>query len=809
MKIRDFAILGIILCGLQTGAFAGAQWTVVIPEEYRGEAAIRIGLEELTETGEQLGITISGCSETESVSGNLIIIGDENLNRYAAKAVQSGKVQLAGMQDEQGFEIVSGGSGDERLIVVAGGSVLGDIYGLYWVWDRLRVHKEIPVINVKRTPYLRIRHVNAENKQSLRTALRYTATWVSGGNVLNLIPWDSEPEKTKNEENRRQLQKLIDCAHDLHLKYMSTCDEITYLPSFFEEFNASLSPDDPALWKALQEKYRRLFTAVPTLDGMRIRTGELTRIFDNYQAYDVMHDRGDSGWSLEDTYRTFVQKMHEVVVGEFDKIYFHRTWVTTANEQHSSAEVYGKIFTNQVPTKNLYLSPYMSLADRWFYQPYNPTFNVTPHNMVVLLSTLDYHAHAGVEIFPTFPGPYYQGGLEKILKPANSNLKGTHFGTPAHEGWDTWSLTAYTAFRLSWYPYENLRDIAKDYASIYYGPRVADTMAEILMFSPQAYKNGVYIKPVAEGIRGNTLPHLRLTTFPVQGFTDLDKGKAHLDWLYATMFKPCENRQDEALAYLDSGHQSIQEMCRLFNEIDPIIEDRDLAQKTGEMLQLARLLIESNQLYVSNCFAYFNYRKNPTSDNRERLAQQYALLQDTVERFLAAPGCIYRVFGIEQLMDAIDHALRNLDEAEAVLAKALDPDAIERAISEQRELHKKAIDTYAGQAKKFLYWEGFVDGRDILMINGETAEIKHIQSDPIVSVRCEFECPLPEKEVTVILEDLESRDIHPFVLEQPCGDNNYTARVYIYDAPGGSGWFKFNLYYVDETPEKLKMQTPW
>ena len=104
-------------------------------------------------------------------------------------------------------------------------------------------------------------------------------TWVSGGvSVNHLVPWNSDAEAATNAKNRVELKKLIDYAHRLHLKYLVYEDEFSYHPSLLAEFGATLSPQDPAFWDALQAKYRRLFQAMPEIDGIRIRTGELTPV---------------------------------------------------------------------------------------------------------------------------------------------------------------------------------------------------------------------------------------------------------------------------------------------------------------------------------------------------------------------------------------------------------------------------------------------------------------------------------------------------------------------------------------------------
>lgn len=63
--------------------------------------------------------------------------------------------------------------------------------------------------------------------------------------------------------------------------------------------------------------------------------------------------------------------------------------------------------------------------------------------------------------------------------------------------------------------------------------------------------------------------------------------------------------------------------------------------------------------------------------------------------------------------------------------------------------------------------------------------------------------------VTVIPHDIESRPMHPFVLEQPSPENDFTVKIYLDDMPGGNGWMIFDLYYIPESPESLGLQIPW
>jgi hypothetical protein len=787
-----------------------ARWTICVEPSFAADKAVMAAVEDLQENGRQYGLSFEVSPEPPATLAHAIIVGDATRNPVTARLVSQDVVRLEGATHPQAYEIRTCRLADGPLMVVAGGSLLGDVYGLYWVWDRMRVFGGMTDIDETRSPALPIRLAMVGDKAAIHNALRYTANWISGSNIPDLVPWDVEPEASRNAQNRRDLKNLIALAHDLHMKFLATSDEFSYHPALLQEFGATLDPADPALWHALQAKYRRLFRALPEVDGVQIRTGELTRVTGTYRAFDVMHGAPESKWTLEERYRTFVIKMHQVVVGEFDKIYFHRTWVTNVTEQHSDPEVYKRIFTDEVPTKNLYLSPYLSAADRWYYQPFNPTFNLTPHNMLVLLAHLDYHAAKPTDVFPSFPGQYHQEGLRTILAPSKSNVKGAHFGIPRESGWDTITLTAYTDFRLAWDPDTDLRVIAEDFASIYFGRALAPQMAEILLLSYQAYKDGIYIKPVAESLRDNTLPHLRCGTFVLEGIPDIDKGKAHIEWLKSSMYDPSKGRTGEAIECLARGRDAAVRMCELYRAVSPEAADAALARKVEASLETTRLLVETNTMYVRTCLAYFDYRDNPCEEKREFLARTVDALKSSRADFMRVPGFGYALLGIDQLIVNVDEALDDLARAEATLDAAPDEDGVRRAIETRQTEYANALDALLGEAVKFLRWRGRVDGRDLLSIRGETLTVKHIQWDHLDSVEYQFFEGLPDREVTVLIRDVESRPSHPFVLEQPTKENDFTVKVYLWDQPkGGYGWWEFELYYVDKSPDEIGLTVPW
>jgi len=780
---------------------------MVVPDESLRDEAVKVCLEDLKMIGEHLGLSFKVTSRTEQPSSNALIVGDPSRNPLTADLRNRGVVRLQGTVNHEGYHIFTLRERGKKRIVVAGGSLIGDVYGLYRIWDSLRALGDVPILNLREEPELGIRYtrIPVRNEDDIRRALRYRLNLVFGENPLNLVPWESQPEAEKNRRHRENTRRLAQYAHSLHMRYLAFSTEFTYHPSLLREFGAAFSLADPRLWDAVKAKFRRLFEAVPELDGVETFVGEEQSYWGPYRTFDLIHGDETCEWSLEKRYRTFVKAVWDVVVGEFGKILFHRTWMTNAHEQHSQPEVYRRIFTEEIPIKNLYLIPSFTQNDRWWFQAYNPTFNLTPHEMLVVCETMDYHD--GAAFFPTFPGFYFAAGLETMLRKGQSNLKGASLDMPASESWDTRSLTAYTVARLMWNHRGDLREIARDFCAIQFGRKVADRMAEICLLSPVAYKYGLYIEPAAYGAF-SSLPHIRTGSFVAEGYPSIDGGRAHIEFLQSIYLR-CKPWIRETIMYLDHGLLTARAMQRKFRAAKLLFEDHALAARVADSLSLMRLLVETNNLYVKTFFSYFEYRESPTQANQRKLRRLYGRLKATRGRFGSTPGCSFKLFGPDQLLVNVSEMVRDRVHAEEALAGAPSTDDIEKEVAEQQRRYGEILDKHRKKAGRILYWEGRVDGQDILLVKGSDVKIEHLRWDPIYLHSHSFLQPLPKRAGSVVIDDIESEPMHPFVLQQPKEANGYTARIYLNDVPGGAHWVRFNLYFLNEMPDALGLGVPW
>ncbi len=201
MKKLMVILVAIVVCAGSAFSQSGEKWTVVATPELLGEEAIRLAIEDLRKSGEPLGLSFETAENLTAHPKNTIVVGDATRNKATAKLVDDGAIRLRGVEKNEGYEIVTASANGGRTICVAGGSVLGDAYGLYWLWDRLRVHKSIPVINVRKEPQLDVRYtrVHVTSKEDIRRALRYGLNLVYLRGVLNFVPWETEPERSENE----------------------------------------------------------------------------------------------------------------------------------------------------------------------------------------------------------------------------------------------------------------------------------------------------------------------------------------------------------------------------------------------------------------------------------------------------------------------------------------------------------------------------------------------------------------------------------------------------------------------------------
>jgi hypothetical protein len=452
--------------------------------------------------------------------------------------------------------------------------------------------------------------------------------------------------------------------------------------------------------------------------------------------------------------------------------------------------------------------PKVTTADRWWHQPYNSTFNQTPHDTVVLFETMNYYEGGGTPLFPTFSGEYFQNGLQTFLLPDKSNVRGAAMlaGVNA-DGWDTTSAYVYVLYRLMWNPYEDMDAIARDFCSIHFGPEAAEAMAKVYLASPHAYKYGLHIEPVSYG-QYNSLIHLRVGTFPVEGYPSIDGGREHLEFL-RRIYLRCNPWREETLEDLHHGLNVARQMRQQFQTARPILPDPRTADDLDARLAMTEALIDTNVAYVELIFAYFDYMDVSDPARRNELELVTTRLENARKHFQSLPGYTYNLFGIDQLLLNARLAIEDVVAAKDALDRAPTRSELEATIADQQRRYAEVLEAHKSEAVHFADFEGMIDGQDAFSVTGDKATVEHIRWDGPEVKTSQVLVPLPREAVTVVPLDRYSRPLHPFVLEQPTEANDYTARIYLDDLPGGKDWMKFSLYFIPKPPAELGLALPW
>lgn len=92
-------------------------------------------------------------------------------------------------------------------------------------------------------------------------------------------------------------------------------------------------------------------------------------------------------------------------------------------------------------------------------------------------------------------------------------------------------------------------------------------------------------------------------------------------------------------------------------------------------------------------------------------------------------------------------------------------------------------------------WTGRVDDEVIVECRGNECRSQATRGNPVQRERTRFTRPLPDREVSLSLEDVRGRG-EVRLVEQPRRENGYTARVRIRDHDGGAADYAFTLLWT-------------
>ena len=170
MKYLKNVVLFFWVALLSQNMFAGENWKIIISDNLKSDEAIKVALEDLKNIGSNYGIEFVISEGTSQIENNTILVGSETRSEILKNLVLKNNINLVNITEEQSFQIITTKIDSKNVMIVSGGSILGEVYGLYWIYDRLKVIGFVPEINTIREPELKIRFTSGNTKEQMRQA---------------------------------------------------------------------------------------------------------------------------------------------------------------------------------------------------------------------------------------------------------------------------------------------------------------------------------------------------------------------------------------------------------------------------------------------------------------------------------------------------------------------------------------------------------------------------------------------------------------------------------------------------------------
>lgn len=171
------------------------------------------------------------------------------------------------------------------------------------------------------------------------------------------------------------------------------------------------------------------------------------------------------------------------------------------------------------------------------------------------------------------------------------------------------------------------------------------------------------------------------------------------------------------------------------------IENSEKAVELGKLLKHGLASLRLNRAYVIGFLRYFQYKEQPTAENKVALSKNLEALKQSVDAYMK-DFSYYKLIGIETFIDLAERALSNLEEAERFLKEAPTPKEIEKMFAEARSASERLLKEHPS-ALHIASWQGSIDGRDIVKFKSGQYSLEHLAADPMGNIHFTWHNGLP------------------------------------------------------------------
>jgi hypothetical protein len=280
------------------------------------------------------------------------------------------------------------------------------------------------------------------------------------------------------------------------------------LKAYLTRTYGGLTVEQPGLWSVYQSGLSELFTSMPYLSGLMIRTGE------------GGSDYKLAGWDytseIDVTTSGAVQAMLRALLATADKAdknLIFRTWsvgVGPVGDLHTNPDSYAKVL-DPIQDPHLIVSTKYSAGDFYSHLPLNPTLAVGGQKRIVEFQSR--REFEGQGALPDDQADLEQQALRTFLA-RNPNIIGvwdwTQDGGPLYAGprtlylrdgfWQMWDLNVYLTARLADDPDTDTAAATRDWIRQTFStdPATVAAIGQVMALSRQAVTEGLYIGPYAQ-----------------------------------------------------------------------------------------------------------------------------------------------------------------------------------------------------------------------------------------------------------------------------------------------------------------------
>ena len=331
------------------------------------------------------------------------------------------------------------------------------------------------------------------------------------------------------------------------------------LSAYLDRTYGGAKVEDPKTWSVYQSGLSELFTSMPYLSGLMIRTGE------------GGSDYKLAGWdytsAIDVTTAPAVRAMLRALLataGSGGRNIIFRTWsvgVGAVGDIHTNPASYNTVLGG-LDDPHLIVSTKYSAGDFYSDLALNPTLNIGSQRRIIEFQSR--REFEGFGALPNDQGDLEQQALRTFLA-ANPNIVGvwdwTQDGGPLYAGpqtlylrdgfWQIWDLNVYLTARLAWDPDTDVAAATADWIRQTFSddPATVAAIGQVLADSRQAITDGLYIGPYAD----QSVKALGLQPPPMMWIFEWDivtGDSAALDSIY-------EVSRGDLQTAIDQGNQAI------------------------------------------------------------------------------------------------------------------------------------------------------------------------------------------------------------------------------------------------------------